>query len=118
LMGVHPLAIERMRYKQRYHRADVPRHRRRCRFGCNEVETVEHALFFCRKGTGLVECREAFFGIIQTLEPRVLSVGPWNATNILRALIFRRETICQVAKYTHKVFAIFAAEPMIWPDGM
>ncbi|KAJ7043750.1 hypothetical protein C8F04DRAFT_943778, partial [Mycena alexandri] len=117
LVSQHPLAIERMRYKQRYHRVEVPRHQRLCRFGCREVETVEHALFFCKKSAALVNRRELFMSEMQALEPRVSWVGPWNATNVLRALIFRRDTICQVAKYAYKVFAIFSEEPMVWPEG-
>ncbi|KAJ7044215.1 hypothetical protein C8F04DRAFT_1027381 [Mycena alexandri] len=54
LVSQHPLAIERMRYKQRYHRVEVLRDQRLCRFGCREVETVEHALFFCKKSAALV----------------------------------------------------------------
>ncbi|KAJ7176475.1 hypothetical protein C8R46DRAFT_834544, partial [Mycena filopes] len=57
LVSQHPLAVERMRYKSRYHRVEVPRDLRRCRFRCNEVETVEHALFFCKKSEDLVSCR-------------------------------------------------------------
>ncbi|KAJ7165504.1 hypothetical protein C8R43DRAFT_816490, partial [Mycena crocata] len=57
LMSQHPLAVERMRYKSRYHKILVPRHLRKCRFGCNEVETVEHAIFFCNRSEGLRSCR-------------------------------------------------------------
>ncbi|KAJ7025479.1 hypothetical protein C8F04DRAFT_967689, partial [Mycena alexandri] len=117
LVSQHPLAVERMRYKQRYHRVKVPRDLRVCRFGCREVETVEHALFFCKKSAELVICRRLFVSGMQHLEPKVLSVEPWNATNILRAIIFRRESVCQTAKYVSKVFAIFSREPMTWPAG-
>jgi hypothetical protein len=54
--------------------------------------------------------------VIKTAEPRVLSVAPWNATNILKSLIFRRDTVCRVAKYVYKIFAIFDEIPMVWPD--
>ncbi|KAJ7185252.1 hypothetical protein C8R46DRAFT_881097, partial [Mycena filopes] len=118
LVSQHPLAVERMRYKSRYHRVEVPRDLRRCRFRCNDVETVEHALFFCKKSADLISCREAFIGGIQSLEPEILRIAPWNATNILRRLAFRRETVCQLAKLAYKIFAIFAREPMIWPRGM
>ena len=56
LVSQHPLAVEQMRYKQRNHRDVVPRDRRMCRFGCNEVETVEHAFFFCKRSLSLAEC--------------------------------------------------------------
>ncbi|KAK6985081.1 hypothetical protein R3P38DRAFT_2575018, partial [Favolaschia claudopus] len=55
LLSQHPLAIERMRYKQRYHRVLVPRDERVCRFGWRVVESVEHALLFCRGEVELVE---------------------------------------------------------------
>ncbi|KAJ6601904.1 hypothetical protein DFH09DRAFT_900274, partial [Mycena vulgaris] len=117
LVSQHPLAVERMRYKQRYHREHVPRDERRCRFGCNSVETVEHTLFFCSGTPRLEEQRETFLEAMRVKEPRVLSIFPWNATNILKSLIFRRDTVCQVAKFVCKVFAEFDAVPMVWPVG-
>ncbi|KAJ6532435.1 hypothetical protein B0H19DRAFT_965796 [Mycena capillaripes] len=47
LLSQHSLAVERLRYKKRYHRDIVPRSLRKCRFGCADGETVEQALFFC-----------------------------------------------------------------------
>jgi hypothetical protein len=118
LLSQHPLAVERMRYKQRYHRENVPRHRRLCRFGCNEVETLEHALFFCAGSIELLERRDWFSDTVCVMEPRILQVTVENATNILKALIFRRDTVCQVAKFAHKVFNIFVEEPMVWPEDV
>ncbi|KAJ6450210.1 hypothetical protein C8R47DRAFT_998968 [Mycena vitilis] len=118
LVSQHPLAVERMRYKQRYHREDVPRHCRLCRFGCGVVETVEHALFFCTGTVELAECRGMFIDTVRDMEPRVLTVTPLNGTEILRALVFRRDTVCQIAKLAHKIFAIFKEEPMVWPVGV
>ncbi|KAJ7451572.1 hypothetical protein FB451DRAFT_1051190 [Mycena latifolia] len=117
LVSQHPLAVERMRYKQRYHRVIVPRDERLCRFGCNTVETLEHALFFCGGAESLLECRQHFVHSARMTEPRLNFLAPWNATSILKALIFRRDTVCQIAKFAWKVFAIFDAVPMVWPDG-
>ncbi|KAJ7119543.1 hypothetical protein C8R44DRAFT_737341 [Mycena epipterygia] len=47
---------------------------------------------------------------VQALEPRAASISPWNATEILKALIFRRETVCQVAKSVYRIFAVFDEE--------
>ncbi|KAJ7724995.1 hypothetical protein DFH07DRAFT_1003465, partial [Mycena maculata] len=116
LVSQHPLAVERMRYKQRRHRVIVPHDERLCRFGCNHVETVEHALFFCSQaGEELLQYRRAYTTAMQMTDPQVATVAPWNATNVLRSLIFRRETVCQSAKFVCKVFAIFDAVPMVWP---
>ncbi|KAJ7730266.1 hypothetical protein DFH07DRAFT_756385, partial [Mycena maculata] len=116
LVSQHPLAVERMRYKSQYRWVDIPRDQRRCRFGCNEVETVEHAMFFCHESHGLDTCREFFVAAMGLTEPMVMSVSPWNATSVLKSLIFQRNTVCQVAKYAWKVFAIFDATPMVWPE--
>ncbi|KAJ6497388.1 hypothetical protein C8R45DRAFT_822685, partial [Mycena sanguinolenta] len=113
LLSQHPLAVERMRYKQRYHRVHVPRDMRRCHFGCAEVETVEHALFFCRRSEELEDCRQKFIKTMQTIGPRLSSRSPWNATTVLKSLIFRRGTVCQTAKFAHKMFAIFEKELMV-----
>ncbi|KAJ7455499.1 hypothetical protein FB451DRAFT_971547, partial [Mycena latifolia] len=60
LLSQHPLAVERLRYKKRYHREVVPRALRRCRFGCGCVERVEHAMFFCDGSAELREKRTSF----------------------------------------------------------
>ncbi|KAK6974103.1 hypothetical protein R3P38DRAFT_2584596 [Favolaschia claudopus] len=117
LLSQHPLAVERMRYKQRYHRVLVPRDERLCRFGCRSVETVEHALFFCRGKVELIEWREWLADAVPDQGNAIRNVGPWNATSVLRSLIFSRVSVCQVAKVAHKVLGIFAEEPMVWPDG-
>ncbi|KAJ6461898.1 hypothetical protein C8R47DRAFT_993339 [Mycena vitilis] len=117
LVSQHPLAVERMRYKQRYHRVMVPRELRLCRFGCREVETVEHGLLLCQKSEALVECRQEFVDLLKAVEPRLASLAPWNATTVLRSVIFRRDTVCQVAKFAYKMFAVFDEEPMVWPEG-
>ncbi|KAK7016923.1 hypothetical protein R3P38DRAFT_2988844 [Favolaschia claudopus] len=116
LTSQHPLAVERMRYKSRYHRNDVPRHLRRCRFGCGAVETVEHALFQCVADGRLEERRQQFYLKVREVEPRVNDITVDNATTVLRALTFNRKTVCQTAKLAHQVFTIFDSAAMIWPD--
>ncbi|KAJ7698536.1 hypothetical protein B0H14DRAFT_3528817 [Mycena olivaceomarginata] len=53
---------------------------------------------------------------VAATEPRLHAVTPGNATAVLRALIFRRDTVCQVAKFAHQVFHLFDNTPMVWPD--
>lgn len=83
LVSQHPLAVERMRYKTRAHRVIVPREQRLCRFGCDCVETVEHAMFFCAGPGELVDCRNNFLNVMMPVEPGLISICSWNATNIL-----------------------------------
>jgi hypothetical protein len=77
LLSQHPLAVEHMHYKGRYHRVHIPRERQLCRFACNHVETVEHALFHCTAKPELVEWRGQF----------VEKVAPcWHINEILDSL--------------------------------
>jgi hypothetical protein len=117
LVSQHPLAIERLRYKKRRHTSVVPRALRQCRFGCARVETVEHAMFFCEGSERLKEKRTSFAIGACVHVPDVLSVSAGTATPTLKALVFNRSTVCQVAKFAHQVFQIFAEEPLVWPDG-
>ncbi|KAJ7262722.1 hypothetical protein B0H12DRAFT_1270026 [Mycena haematopus] len=116
LLSQHPLAVERMRYKSRYHRVEIPREYRRCRFGCPDVETVEHALFLCTAKPEVIQRRRQFVEKTASQEPRVRGISLNNSTTLLRALIFRRDTVCQIAKLAHQVFSSFDATPMVWPD--
>ncbi|KAJ7483936.1 hypothetical protein B0H11DRAFT_2019558, partial [Mycena galericulata] len=99
LVSQHPLAVERMRYKQRGHRVNIQRDDHRCRFGCNWPANAE-----------LETLRDTFMTSMQQVETRVNSVAPWNTTNIL-------DTVCQVAKYVYKIFGIFDSTPMVWPEA-
>ncbi|KAJ7440840.1 hypothetical protein B0H11DRAFT_1750479 [Mycena galericulata] len=117
LLSQHPLAVERLRYKKRYHREVVPRGLRRCRFGCGKVETVEHALFFCDESARLREKHTSFVLSMSGYVPEVLLVSPQTATDVLKALIFNRSTVCQVAKFAYQAFRIFEELPLVWPDG-
>jgi hypothetical protein len=79
-----------MRYKSRYHRVDIPREQRLCRFGCHQVENVEHAMLHCTEKPELKERCHQFMVKVAAKEPRIHAVTPGNATAVLRALIFRR----------------------------
>ncbi|KAJ7168282.1 hypothetical protein C8R43DRAFT_877166 [Mycena crocata] len=117
LVSQHLLAVERMRYNRRGQKVQVPWDERVCRFGCNVPETVEHAMFFCTQSLDLLDTRKAFIQVILPCEPKIQSIAPWNATSILKSIIFRRDTVCRVVKYAHKVFAIYNTVLMTWPDG-
>jgi hypothetical protein len=116
LLSQYPLAVEHMHYKSRYHRVDIPREQRLCRFGCHQVENVEHAMFHCTAKPELEERRHQFVMKVVAKEPRLHAITPGNATAVLRALIFRHDTVCQVAKFAHQVFQLFDNTPMVWPD--
>ncbi|KAJ7242376.1 hypothetical protein B0H12DRAFT_850304 [Mycena haematopus] len=118
LVSQHCLAVERMRYKQHYHRREVPRSERLCRFGCGEVESVEHAIFFCDGSARLTECRALYLDPLAVSEPAVLVVATDSAAAVLKSLVFRRDTVCQVAKLAFKVLEVFNEEPMVWPDDV
>ncbi|KAK7017586.1 hypothetical protein R3P38DRAFT_3559424 [Favolaschia claudopus] len=117
VLSQHPLAVERLRYKKRYHTQSVPRELRKCRFGCDAVEDAEHAMFFCEHSAMLLERRKNFSSKVSGHVPAVLRISSSTATAVLKALVFNRVTVCQVAKFVHQVFQIFDAEPIVWPNG-
>jgi hypothetical protein len=77
---------------------------------------VEHALFHCTAKLDIVEKRGQFVENLALKEPRLRTITPSNGTLLLSALIFRRDTVCQIAKFAHQVFDIFDRTPMVWPD--
>jgi hypothetical protein len=81
------------------------------------VQTVEHALFFCNGSEDLRERRRAFKLGVSTKYPEMFVINPWDATEVLKKLVSERETVCQLAKYVHRVFTIFETVAIKWPDG-
>ena len=112
LLSNHCLAIECLRYAGRYFNPS-PRDRRLCRFGCAQVETVEHALFFCRGSLDVMELRAAFVVRMRHLLPAVGHIATDNATQVLKNLIFNRDTVCKTAKFVHHIMSEFNSVP-IW----
>ncbi|KAJ7348230.1 hypothetical protein DFH08DRAFT_698144 [Mycena albidolilacea] len=117
LVSQHPLAVECLRYKKRYHKEIVPRNLRRCRFGCASVETVEHAMFFCDQTDELIQWCTTFVLAMSAQLPEILVVSTATATAVLRSLVFNRDAVCQVAKFAHYVFGVFADTALVWPEG-
>ncbi|KAJ7268257.1 hypothetical protein C8J57DRAFT_1067332 [Mycena rebaudengoi] len=114
LLSQHGLAIESLRYDSRYYWR-VERPLRLCRFGCSKVETVEHAIFFCSQNDILVHKREVFYRAVSTKVPAVLSVQAPNTTEVLKMVVFRRDTVCQIAKFASQTFKKFASLPLRRP---
>ncbi|KAJ7265720.1 hypothetical protein C8J57DRAFT_1069293, partial [Mycena rebaudengoi] len=110
LTSQHPLTVERLQ-------EPVPREMRKCRFGCDEVETVEHALFFCEGTEEMMARRASFKSMMCAKHPAVRSITPWNAAIVLKNMVYHRDTICQLAKYVHRVFSIFEGVAIVWPEG-
>jgi hypothetical protein len=106
LLGQHCLAIERLRYKERYYKPS-PRHRRLCRFGCGCMETAEHALFFCNGSLDIMEKRAGFKLRMRKLVPAVTQVSAENATDVLKRLVFDCATVAKTAKFVHQILALF-----------
>jgi hypothetical protein len=101
LTSQHPLVVERLRYKKRYHNGIVPWGLRRCRFGCASVETVEHGMFFRENSEKLNQLCTGFILNTSAWVPDVLWATTSSATAVLRTLVFSRDTVCQVAKFAH-----------------
>ncbi|KAJ7234899.1 hypothetical protein B0H12DRAFT_1212531 [Mycena haematopus] len=77
---------------------------------------LAHALFLCTAKPEVIQRRRQFVEKTASQEPRVRGISLNNSTTLLRALIFRRDTVCQIAKLAHQVFSSFDATPMVWPD--
>ncbi|KAJ7199095.1 hypothetical protein C8J57DRAFT_1104651 [Mycena rebaudengoi] len=115
LLSQHGLAIESLRYNSRYYWR-VERHLRLCRFGCDDVETVEHALFFCGGSENLADVRHKFVHAVSAKAPSVLTLqNEENATVVLKKIIFNKETVCRIAKFASQTFRIFSTRPLRRP---
>ncbi|KAJ7272399.1 hypothetical protein C8J57DRAFT_1064688, partial [Mycena rebaudengoi] len=115
LLSQHELAIESLRYNPRYYWR-VERHLRLCRFGCDDVEIVEHALFFCGGSENLADVRHKFVRAVSAKAPSVLTLqNEENATVVLKKIIFNKETVCRIAKFASQTFRIFSTRPLRRP---
>jgi hypothetical protein len=82
----------------------------------HQVENVEHAMLHCTAKPELEEQCHHFVVKVAAKEPRLHVVTPGNATAVLQALIFRRDTVCLIAKFAHQVFQLFDETLMVWLD--
>jgi hypothetical protein len=74
---------------------------------------AEHALFFCDGSLDVMERRAAFVVRMKRLVPAVAQISRENATQVLKKLIFDRDTVCKTAKFVHQIFTEFDSVP-IW----
>ncbi|KAJ7170256.1 hypothetical protein C8R43DRAFT_875940, partial [Mycena crocata] len=114
LLSQHNLAVERLRHSAR-RKEPVPRHLRLCRFGCNKLESVEHALLLCTRSLDLVQKRSRFIAAVSSKVPSIQTVNHDTATVVLKTLIFNRETVCQVAKFAWQAFRVYDTLPLRRP---
>ncbi|OCH90094.1 hypothetical protein OBBRIDRAFT_731429, partial [Obba rivulosa] len=117
LVSDHPLAVERLRWAERY-RGVVPRSLRLCRLCHRAVEDPLHALFACTGATGLVTLRAAFFQRVDAERPE-LRRRARDPEGLLCALLLQRDMTAMLAKLAANVLDVFERVPMwIHPDAM
>jgi hypothetical protein len=74
-------------------------------------------MFFCDQTDELIQRRTTFVLAMSARLPEILVVSTATATAVLRSLVFNRDTVCQVAKFAHYVFCVFADTALVWPEG-
>ncbi|KZV74322.1 hypothetical protein PENSPDRAFT_682111 [Peniophora sp. CONT] len=118
----YPFALERFRHGQSAYRngvmkLKVPRELRVCRFCAVAIESPEHALLICAASEALLAARNNFLvqiaHIWPTFEP---PMDDDDALAALRGLQGNTAVLGVLGAFTHKVFLIFDAVELIWPD--
>ncbi len=115
LMSSHVLAVEVLRWSERY-RPYIPRDWRLCRFCRVAVEDEQHALLVCATAPGLVCLRRKFFVDILRVCPQLLVA--WNALgndDRLACLLQLPAAEPLLAQFVHNVFEIFRSVPVYIP---
>jgi hydrogenase/urease accessory protein HupE len=64
--------------------------------------------FFCDQTDELIQWRTTFVLAMSARLPEILVVSTATAMAVLRSLVFNRNAVCQVAKFVHYVFGVFA----------
>jgi hypothetical protein len=110
VLSGHALAMERMRWSERY-KLQVPRKWRLCRFCKDHLEDAIHAMFMC-KHTPLVDIRTTFFEKLFTTHPELRGVysdpGPF-----FKDLLVKEKIIGLLGKLAYEIFEVFYSEPML-----
>ena len=112
MFSSHDLAIERLRWRERY-RDPVPREWRLCRFCRASVEDEVHALLECCHAPRLLELREE----MRREMAAVLPCFYWHPDlriQLLRLLHDKRLPV-PIAKFVFNVLSVFYSEPMYVP---
>ena len=114
LFSTHGLAVERLRWRERY-RAPVPREWRLCRFCRASVEDEVHALIDCEGDIShpLVPLREAMRREVTAIVPDF--VWHSDSLSLLLCLLHDRQLPVPVAKFIYDVLAVFSSVPMYVP---
>ena len=112
MFSSHDLAIERLRWRERY-RDPVPREWRLCRFCRASVEDEVHALLECCHAPRLLELREEMRREVAAVLPGFYW-HPDLRIQLLRLLHDKRLPV-PIAKFIFNVLSVFYSEPMYVP---
>ncbi|KAJ7081357.1 hypothetical protein B0H15DRAFT_786529, partial [Mycena belliarum] len=116
-LSSHTLAIEILRYKERY-RQRTPRAFRFCRFCLLAVESESHALLGCMSNGALISLRKAFlqdvYAVVHVPDlPRI-----WTSVDVFLLALARArsfEVTKRLAKYTFDVFEVYSTREVFKP---
>lgn len=115
LLSSHCLAIERLRWSDRYHPAPVDRMNRICRLCSNSVESPEHTMLLCDGSLAVQRLRNNFLGVIYKELPWLGPRNENNSIHMLRRIVSERSTIDLTAKYVFDVLSIFDSLVLVRP---
>ncbi|KAJ7166417.1 hypothetical protein C8R43DRAFT_830909, partial [Mycena crocata] len=110
VLSGHALAMERMRWSERY-KVQVPKKWRLCRFCLTHLEDTIHALFVCQHPP-LILLRQSFF--IKLFETYPDLRGVYTDPGLLfKDLLVKDKIIGLLGKLAYEVFEVFYDEPML-----
>jgi hypothetical protein len=109
VLSGHALAMERMRWAERY-KPQVPKKWRLCRFCTDHLEDAIHALFVCKHGP-LVEIRAVFFQKLFITYPELRGVYS-DPGLFFKDLLVKEKIIGLLGKLAYDVFEVFYSAPM------
>jgi hypothetical protein len=110
VLSGHALAMERMRWSERY-KPQVPYKWRLCRFCKDHLEDAIHAMFMC-KHRPLVEIRATFFGKLFSTHPELRGVHS-DPGLFFKDLLVKEKIIGLLGKLAYDIFEAFYREPML-----
>ncbi len=124
LMSAHTLAIEVLRWKDRY-RPFVPRRWRLCRFCKLSVEDEPHALLECGASTTILRRRHRFISDITAVIPEIAHLwsSPCSQLEQLWFLLRVSKIEGLTAKFIYDILSIYSDEPVyvaplaLWVDS-
>ncbi|KAK7042457.1 hypothetical protein R3P38DRAFT_2890593 [Favolaschia claudopus] len=110
VLSGHCLAMERMRWAERY-KPQVPRKWRLCRFCRTHLEDAIHALFVCSHPP-LAPIRQDFFQKLYSSYPELQ--GAYTDPGLFfKDVLVKDKTIGILAKLAYEILEVFYAEPML-----